>query len=110
MSLTDKQLDDEGVGISHHFGGGSYIKETHIPRGAKLGQHAHDHDHLSVLVSGAVLLTIDGETDGFDGYKVFTIKAGKKHEIEAMSDSVWLCIWATEETDPELVDQAILKG
>ena len=103
-------MGDAGVDIEHHFGGGSYIKETLIPRGASLGQHAHDHDHLSVLVRGSVILDVDGEKEVVMAPRVLTIKANKKHGVTALQDSIWLCVWATEETDPQKVDKAILKG
>ena len=41
-----------GGKIEHHFGGGVYAKETIIPAGVMLQQHAHTYDHLSILASG----------------------------------------------------------
>lgn len=110
IPATAANLDAAGVGIAHHFGGGAYIKETCIPAGCALAQHAHDHDHLSVLVSGEVVLTVDGVSTVHAGPKVLTIEKNKIHTVYAIQDSIWLCVWATKETDPQKVDESILKG
>ncbi|MBT2322520.1 cupin domain-containing protein [Variovorax paradoxus] len=107
-ALKDADLSALGVGISHHFGGGSYVKETHIPEGATLAQHAHDHDHLSFLALGTVEVTVDGVSQEMTGPAAILMKAGKVHSVEAITPAVWLCIWATDCTDPEHVDEALL--
>jgi len=109
QALSDATLIASGLGIEHHFGGGAYIKQTELPAGTKLGQHAHKHDHLSVLVSGSVGLTVDGVLRCIEGFQIITLEAGKQHQIEAFTDAVWLCVWATEETDSQLVDASILR-
>ncbi len=108
-ALPDSVLALAGVGVSHVFGGGAYIKSTNIPAGTSLGQHAHTHDHLSVLVSGSVELTVDGEKQALTGFQILTLVAGKQHQIHAITDAVWLCVWATEETDAQEIDRTILK-
>jgi quercetin dioxygenase-like cupin family protein len=108
--LTDFQLADVGVGIAHHFGGGAYIKETRIPCGTELQQHAHEHDHLSYLVSGRVLVTIDGMVWQFDAPQCLVLKAGKFHGVRALTDALWLCVWATDCTDPATVDEAVTSA
>lgn len=112
---TYANLTDAGVAILHHFGGDKpgqkpYIKEARIPAGAHLIQHRHDHDHLAVLVGGSVILTIDDVPHLLTGYQTLLIEAGKMHGIEAVTDTIWLCVWATADTDPATVDTSILKG
>lgn len=109
-NLTDAQLALAGVGVAHHFGGGAYVKETLIPAGARLAQHAHDHDHLSYLVEGWVVVVVDGVPHDLHAPVCLTIEAGKVHEVQAMTDARWLCVWATECTDPALVDEAVEAG
>lgn len=88
--------------------GGLYAKETHIPAGTKLTQHVHPFDHLSILASGSVLVRADGWVESYAAPAAITIKAGIAHEVEAATDTVWFCLHATDETDPEKVDHAIL--
>lgn len=109
MTITDEQLRCAGVGISHHFGGGVYAKETAIPAGASLQQHAHPFEHLSWLSSGTVMVEVEDEGEIVTGPRMLTIAAGKRHRVTALTDALWLCIHATEETDPAAVDAAILN-
>lgn len=99
-----------GVDILHHFGDREVIKETHIPAGVYLEQHEHDHGHLSVLVAGAVEVTVDGETKEYRGYHVIHVAAFKKHKVLALTNCVWLCMHGVAIVDRENVDKEILGG
>ena len=103
------QLDAAGVGIVHHFAGGVYAKETHIPAGVKLTQHIHSFDHLSSLASGSVLLRAGGFVESLKGPAAIEIKAGVEHEVEALTDAIWFCIWPSDETDPDKIDAELIK-
>jgi quercetin dioxygenase-like cupin family protein len=97
-----------GVGITHHFGGGVYAKETRIPAGRMLGQHAHRFDHLSILASGRVRVTVDGESREVEGPACLVIAAGKVHEVLSLTDAVWYCIHATNCTEADEVDAELI--
>jgi quercetin dioxygenase-like cupin family protein len=99
-----------GVGIEHHFGGGVYAKETHIPAGLALTQHRHQFDHLSILASGRVRVSVDGEAREVQGPACIVIQAGKAHEVVAITDAVWYCVHATECTDPARVDHELVAA
>lgn len=94
--------------ISHHFGGGVYVKETHIPAGMVLVQHKHSHDHLSYLASGTVEVLVDGVTTRHTGPVGITIAAGKHHGVKALTDALWLCIHATDCEDESEVDAVLI--
>lgn len=99
--------------IHHHFVGqdsdkGIYAKELFIPAGYVLLGHEHTYDHLSILASGAIALTVGNGTRYVSGPCALTIKAGEKHQVRAITDAVWFCIHPTGETDPTRVDDAIL--
>lgn len=96
------------VGIVHHFVGGLYAKETRIPAGTKLVQHVHNFDHLSALMKGSVMVEVDGKGEVFVAPKLLTIAAGKEHEVTAITDVLWVCLHATDETDPEKVDETLI--
>ena len=99
-----------GVDVSHHFGGGAYAKETRIPAGVVLHQHKHPHAHLSVLASGRAYVESAGRGREYVGPLCMTIPAGVPHSVTAVTDVVWYCIHATEDTDPATVDTSILTG
>lgn len=94
--------------LAHHFGGGVYAKETRIPAGLCLQQHIHAHDHLSILAEGVVEVTVDGRAQCYRSPAAITIAAGKSHQVKALVNSVWYCVHATEETDPDKVDAVLI--
>lgn len=102
-------LEHEGVDIIHHFGAGVYIKEGVIQQGMFIKKHIHSYDHLSVLCSGTAKVTIDGESTLMRGPKVIEIKAGQEHTIESLTPLVWLCIHATDETNPSNIDTVLIN-
>lgn len=96
--------------IAHHFGGGTYAKETLITAGETLSQHSHPHEHLSILASGLAVVSCEGVTRRLRGPACITIPAHKRHAVTAVTDVIWYCIWATDVTDVTLVDAAILAA
>lgn len=101
MNLSD-------ISIIHHFGGGTYAKETLIPKGVRLTQHVHSYDHLSILAKGDVEVEVDGQVFGFVAPACITIKAGAQHSVTALTEAVWYCVHSTEETDPLKVDAELM--
>ena len=94
--------------IQHHFSAGVYAKETHIPAGHVLVQHAHKHDHLSILASGSIELLVDGVKSVVTAPACLTIAAGKHHGVKSLTDVVWYCIHATECTNADDVDEILI--
>ena len=94
--------------IQHHFSSGVYAKETRIPAGFVLVQHAHKHDHLSILASGSVELVVDGVKSVVHAPVCFTIAAEKHHGIKSLTDVVWYCVHATNCTDENEVDETLI--
>ena len=96
--------------IHHHFSAGVYTKETRIPAGYVLVQHAHKHDHLSILASGSVELAVDGEKSVVHAPACLTIAAGKHHGIKSITDVVWYCVHATDCTDEDEIDEVLIES
>jgi hypothetical protein len=94
--------------IHHHFSSGVYAKETRIPAGHVLVQHAHKYGHLSILASGSVELLVDGVKSVVDAPACLTIAAGKHHGVKSLTDVVWYCIHATDCTDEDAVDEVLI--
>jgi quercetin dioxygenase-like cupin family protein len=96
---------EHGVEVVHN-----YAKETRIPAGLTLGQHVHPFDHESHLKSGVVLLTVDGAPRRYEAPAWLTIKAGTSHQITAVTDAVWLCVWPMDVGDEHALDETITAG
>jgi quercetin dioxygenase-like cupin family protein len=108
--MVNENFDKYGIGLVHHFAGGVYCKETHIPAGRALLQHAHPFEHLSVLAKGSAVVSVDGVRYVYDAPAFLKIKANAIHEVQAVSDCVWGCIHATNETDPDKIDHVLMGG
>lgn len=108
VPVTGKALA-EFVGTLHHFSSGVYIKEMRLPKDHYVVTHRHSYDHFGLLGSGKVIIELDDVKTEFSGPCVIEIKSGVKHKITAIEDIVWFCIHATDVTDPEKVDQVLIR-
>lgn len=85
------------MNINFHGGDDSgevFVVETLAEAGMVLESHKHEHAHLSVLVSGTADVTVDGKTERMTGYRLVAIPANTVHKVQAVTDVVWLCLWA----------------
>jgi quercetin dioxygenase-like cupin family protein len=110
MSTIEKQLEDFGGGITHHFSDGLYAKEAFVPAGTAILKHTHDFSHLSILAKGKVAVMADEVVQVIEAPACIEIKAGVTHGVKAITDCVWFCIHATDEKDPAKVDDVLIKG
>ena len=76
--------------------------------------HAHQFDHLTLLASGSLRVTVDGVTSEFTAPHMIFIKKDKTHELVALADdTVAYCIHAlhNKETqdilDPVMIPEGI---
>ena len=96
ISPSIDMTDD--LGLSFHGGdpesGDVFVVETKARQGMTLQSHKHRHGHLSVLVSGVADVTIDGVTERMTGYRLVTIPDNTMHVVTAITDVIWLCLWA----------------
>ena len=104
--MAELQID---LKIVHHFMGGRYMKEMHLPAQHYAETHKHVFDHDSVLLRGRVLVEVDGVTTEHEGPDCIRIGAGQVHTITALTDAEWYCIHETDETDPERIDHQVVQ-
>tara|TARA_R110000868_G_scaffold199448_2_gene446099 strand:+ start:9467 stop:9781 length:315 start_codon:yes stop_codon:yes gene_type:complete len=99
------------MNIQFHGGddesGNVFAVETIAPAGYVLESHKHEHSHMSVLVSGTADVTIDGLTERVTGYKLLTIPKDTVHKVQAVTDVVWLCLWAGDIAPRELAEESL---
>jgi quercetin dioxygenase-like cupin family protein len=113
MNVTEQFLQNQGtfeidLGTQHHFSDGLYAKEMKIPKGYAAGMHKHEYSHLSILSKGRVIVRTDEYNNEYVAPACIDIKAGLNHTIEALEDSVWFCIHATQETDITKIDEVLI--
>ena len=97
-------LETVGGEITHHFSDGLYAKEAFVPAGTAILKHTHDFSHLSILAKGKVAVMAGEAVQIIEAPACIEIKAGVTHGVKAITDCVWFCIHATDEKDPDKVD------
>ena len=97
------------MGVQFHGGGdeGIFVVETIAKAGWALASHEHTHSHLSVLVSGIADVTVNGKTERMTGYQMISIPANTVHKVVAITDIVWLCLWADHLAPHELAENSL---
>lgn len=109
LDAPTHQNTRDRVALAHHFAGGLYAKETAFPAGSILVQHRHHYDHFALLAQGSVEVEVDGRRSVLHAPQLVTIRAHQHHGVKALSDVVWFCIHATNETDPAHVDEVLIE-
>jgi len=102
--------DQIDLHIQHYFSGREYARRMTLPAGHYAESHRHNFDHLSILATGKVRVTVDGVDTEYNGPECLTIRAGQVHRIEALTDTVWFCVHATDETNPDNIDHQLIEA
>lgn len=98
------------------FVGNIWVRQNYMEKaGDILGGHAHTHDHISLLTSGSVEVTVNnGEPSKFTAPTFIVIRKGLRHQIVALEDNtVWYCVFALRDIDgdtTEIVDEVHLPS
>lgn len=87
--------------------GNVFAVQTRAEAGHLLESHVHAHSHMSVLVSGEADVTIDGKTERMAGYRLLTVPANTHHSVRAVTDVVWLCLWADHLAPKALAEESL---
>lgn len=87
--------EEQPPDVEIHIVDGIFIKQIFIKRkGAYMPQHSHVYDHMSMVATGSVEVTIEGELLGI--YRAPTgilIRANKKHLFRTLEpDTTIYCI------------------
>jgi len=61
---------------------------VHAPAGTAIGMHTHDTHNVSVIISGAVTVTVDGEERTFRPGQWYETAAGEPHAVRFDADTV----------------------
>lgn len=72
--------------------------------------HTHQFDHLTLLASGKLKVTVDGVPSEFTAPHMIYIRKDKVHELEALADeTVAYCIHALRgKNDEEILDPSMI--
>lgn len=91
----------------HGFIGNVWVRQNWLMKaGDAVGGHTHYHDHVSLLVRGAVDITVgDEEPKRFTAPTYIVIRKEHRHRIVAIEDdTVFYCVFAMRDIHGEVVD------
>ncbi|NWF45366.1 hypothetical protein F3K02_08910 [Hydrogenophaga sp. D2P1] len=87
--------------------GGVLAVVTHIDGGFQLESHRHAHGHMSVLAKGTADVTINGVTTRYSGPTHVCVPPDSQHEVHAVTDVVWYCLWSEKDAPREQIEQSL---
>lgn len=94
--------------VVHHFGGGIYARELHIPAGTVLTGKIHKTENMNIMSRGELSVLTE---DGVKRVKApFTVVSppGTKRVAYAHEDTVWTTLHATNERDVEKIESVFI--
>src|SRR6185312_8360888 len=90
--------------VTHRFGPGLYMREVSLPAGTIVIGHHQNFEHLNILLKGRLtFFGEDGEQIEATAPMTFVGKPGRK-VAHVHEDSVFMNVYATEETDIEKLE------
>jgi hypothetical protein len=113
VSIIEEEMrkhEQVDIPIRHFFSPGVYAREITIPAGTLLTGRIHKYTQLNILSGGEISVLTD------DGMKrvcaPFTVVSppGTKRIAYAHSDCTWTTILATDETDPDKMEELFTVG
>lgn len=107
MEAEMLQMPQAECPVVHHFGPGIYMREVKLKAGTLAIGHAQKHEHLNVILTGAVSMVDNGQVKVVKAPLIYVGKPGRKVGY-VLEDTVWLNIYATDETDIEKLEKMFL--
>jgi len=87
--------------------GNIYIRPVHLARaGDECGNHAHNFDHTTIILKGAVRIAKDGIDQEFFAPSHCLIEKGIRHLIVALEDDTeFWCVYSHRSPQGEVVQE-----
>lgn len=96
--------------VTHHFGGGSYVRETLFPAGTVVIGKWHRFETVNILMQGTIsILNTDGTLKKLTAPQILISPPGAKVGF-AHDDVIWVNVHPTEETDLEIIENIFIDG
>ncbi len=105
------QLPQADLITTNHFAPGVYARELLIPQGVTLTGYIHKTEHMSILLSGTLIMTDgDGGAIELTGPMIQVSKPGIKRVAFAKTEARFLTIHANDETDVEKLEEMLFTN
>ncbi len=92
--------------VRESLAGGLYLRELFVPKGTLATGKIHKVPHFNIIVKGIV--SVVGEGKRLEAPYWFSSPGGTKKAIYAHTDTVWITVHPTEETDISKIEEALI--
>lgn len=99
--MDDKPLHELG------YFGNIWVRQNTLSKiGHFVDGHTHHFDHVTLLISGKVLVEVEGHpAKEFTAPTFIIIRKEHKHKFTALeNNSVWYCVFALRDLDGEVME------
>ncbi len=93
----------------HHFAGGIYCRELHMPAGSVAVGKVHKTDHFFMVVQGMMRITTQDGVRDVTGPEVIVGPIGTKRVVLALTDSICMNIHKTASTDLNEIEKELVE-
>lgn len=85
--------------------GNIYSRQMHFQKAGDIEMgHTHQFDHLTLLATGKLQVTVEGVITNFDAPHMIYIHKDKNHELVALEDNtVAYCIHPIKDSDGNII-------
>jgi len=101
-------VDISGGDVSHYFSDGLYARKLCIPAGSAIVGKIHLNGQINFLMKGTIRVTTDGGVVEMSAPQIVVTGPGTKRAGYAITDVEWVTVSATEETEVDKVEEAII--
>lgn len=81
--------------LKHHFGPGVYVREMFAPKGTLVIGHAHNTEHLNIMLTGKARILVEGKVKEMTAPCIVTSTVGTRKAAVVVEDMRWLTIHPT---------------
>lgn len=93
----------------HHFAAGLYGREIHIPAGTVVVGKMHKTQHLNILAAGEITVWTETGMKRVCAPYVMVSEPGTKRVGYAHTDTVWITVHASHETDLDKLEAELIE-
>lgn len=98
IKLTPLSITE--LGLQEHFIPGVYIREVFIPAGVVVTGRVHKTEHFCIVIGECEIASIEGKHIYY-GFNRFKSMPGVKRAVYAFTDTHFMTIHRTDETDKD---------
>lgn len=104
QSLIEQSGNAIELQVEHLFAEGVYARKLMIPAGTIVVGKIHKYDNLNIMISGEMDVLVGDQIERVKAPFVVVSYPGTKRIAKAITDTVWITIHGTNETDLEKIE------